>query len=72
MPVAGLTGGRLHEPPGLGLPLLLAAPAADQWLLVRTAAAGRITALSNLARQFDPGGRGTGAAPHPADWCCRR
>jgi dipeptidyl aminopeptidase/acylaminoacyl peptidase len=48
--------------------LLLPAPAARQWLLVRTSGSGRLTALSNLARQFDPGGRGTAPLPRPLAW----
>jgi hypothetical protein len=47
--------------------LLLSAPDADQWLLVRTAGGGRIVARSDIARQFDPGRR-TGTPPRPAGW----
>jgi dipeptidyl aminopeptidase/acylaminoacyl peptidase len=48
--------------------LLLPAPAAHQWLLVRTSGSGRLTALSHLGRQFDPGGRGDAPLPRPLSW----
>ncbi len=48
--------------------LLLPAPAAHQWLLVRTSGSGRLTALSNVGRQFDPGGRGAAPLPRPLSW----
>jgi hypothetical protein len=48
--------------------LLLPAPAARQWLLVRTSGSGRLTALSSLGRQFDPGGRGPAPLPRPLAW----
>jgi WD40-like Beta Propeller Repeat len=48
--------------------LLLPAPDAGQWLLVRTSGAGRLTALSNLRRQFEPGGRGRTPLPRPLGW----
>jgi hypothetical protein len=51
-----------------GRRLLLAAPGADQWLLVPAAGSGRITALSGVGRQFDPGGRSAAAPPRPAGW----
>jgi hypothetical protein len=47
--------------------LLLVAPDADQWLLVRTAGGGRIAARSEIARQFDPGRR-TVTPPRVAGW----
>jgi hypothetical protein len=47
--------------------LILAAPDADQWLLVRTAGGGRIAARSDIARQFDPGRR-TATPPRVAGW----
>jgi hypothetical protein len=51
-----------------GSRLLLAAPDADQWLLVHLGGGGRITALSGVARQFDPGSRTAAAPPRPAVW----
>jgi hypothetical protein len=51
-----------------GRRLLLAAPDADQWLLVPATGRGRITALSGVARQFDPGGRAAASPPRPAGW----
>jgi dipeptidyl aminopeptidase/acylaminoacyl peptidase len=48
--------------------LLLPAPDARQWLLVRTSGSGRLTALSDVGRQFDPGGRGTPPLPRPLAW----
>jgi hypothetical protein len=51
--------------------LLLAWRDADQWLFIRPRD-GRVVAVDNISRQFDPGG--TGAAPFPrlAGWCCAR
>jgi hypothetical protein len=51
-----------------GRRLLLAAPDADQWLLVPAGGSGRITALSGVGRQFDPGARTASAPPRPAGW----
>jgi hypothetical protein len=51
-----------------GRRLLLAAPDAHQWLIVRTSGPGRLTALSGLGRQFDPGGRGNAPLPRPLEW----
>jgi dipeptidyl aminopeptidase/acylaminoacyl peptidase len=48
--------------------LLLAAPDAGQWLLVRTSGPARLTALSRVGRQFDPGGRGPAALPRLDGW----
>jgi hypothetical protein len=62
--------GRLADPvvsPD-GHHLLVAAPDAGQWLLVRTAGGGRLTALDRVGRQFDPGGRGAAALPRPVAW----
>jgi hypothetical protein len=50
-----------------GLWLLVGAPDADQWLLVRTTGGGRIAARSDIARQFDPGRR-TPAPPRLGGW----
>jgi hypothetical protein len=48
--------------------LLLSAPDAGQWLLVRTSGPGHLTALSRVGRQFDPGGRGPAALPRLDAW----
>jgi dipeptidyl aminopeptidase/acylaminoacyl peptidase len=48
--------------------LLLPAPDAGQWLLVRTSGSGRLSALSSLGRQFDPGGSGRAPLPRPLGW----
>jgi hypothetical protein len=51
-----------------GRRLLLTSPAADQWLLVRTAGPARLTAFSGIGREFDPGERGTPRPPRPVAW----
>jgi hypothetical protein len=63
-------GGRLSDVLASpdGRRLLVSAPDAQQWLLVRTSGAGQLTALSRVGRQFDPGGRRPAALPHPDDW----
>jgi dipeptidyl aminopeptidase/acylaminoacyl peptidase len=48
--------------------LLLAAPDAGQWLLVRTSGSAHLTALSRVGRQFDPGGRGAAPLPRVEGW----
>jgi hypothetical protein len=64
--VPGRLDGLLASPDGRWL--LLAAPAADQWLLVRTTRSGRLAARSHVARQFDPAARSPGRAPRLAGW----
>jgi hypothetical protein len=64
-PVAGLTGGRLHEPPGVGLALLLAAPYAVAGpvaaeLLVAALLALGFVAAAGLARRLVPDPWATG------------
>lgn len=66
-PVAGLTGGRLHEPPGVGLPLLLAPAYAvggttGAQLLVAALLALGFVAAAALARRLVPDPWATGAA----------
>ena len=58
--------GMLVSPDGRWL--VLSAPEADQWLLVRTGAGGRISARSDVARQFDPAARSPGRAPRLEGW----
>lgn len=50
--------------------LLVAWPAADQWLFLRGPGLRRIVAVSNIGREFDPGGRGAAPFPRVAGWCC--
>jgi hypothetical protein len=49
--------------------LLVAWREADQWLFVRSSSVRKVAAVSNIARQFDPGGTGAGF-PRIAGWCC--
>ena len=49
--------------------ILLPWPAADQWLFVNTRDE-RVTAVADIARQFDADGRGNAAFPDVAGWCC--
>ncbi len=65
-PVAGLTDGRLHEPPGVGVALLLAAPYAvagstGAELLVAALLALGFVAAAGLARRLVPDPWATGA-----------
>jgi hypothetical protein len=64
--IPGRLTGMLVSPDGRWL--VLSAPDADQWLLVRTGAGGRISARSDVARQFDPAARSPGRAPRLEDW----
>jgi WD40 repeat protein len=52
--------------------LLIGWPSADQWVFVRTEGGRRVTAVSNVGRQFNPGGRGNAAFPSVSGWCCAR
>jgi hypothetical protein len=61
--------GALAWSPG-GERLLVGWPEADQWLFLRPRGPGRLSAVTNIARQFDPGATAppfTGAV----EWCCR-
>jgi hypothetical protein len=49
--------------------LLFGWAAADQWLYV-PAEGPRVTATSDIARQFDPGGTGLTPFPRIEGWCC--
>jgi dipeptidyl aminopeptidase/acylaminoacyl peptidase len=49
--------------------LLLAWPTADQWVFVHNAPGQRIAAVSEIARQFNPGHRRV-AFPTLDGWCC--
>jgi hypothetical protein len=50
--------------------LLIGWPSADQWLFVSPRPARRVTAVSNLARQFSPGVLGAPGFPRVVGWCC--
>jgi hypothetical protein len=49
--------------------LLLSWPSADQWLFLDPDRPQRTVAVSNISRQFSPGGGPTGF-PSVAGWCC--
>jgi dipeptidyl aminopeptidase/acylaminoacyl peptidase len=49
--------------------LLLGWRDADQWLFIRPSDE-KLVAVSNISRQFDPGGSGAAAFPRLAGWCC--
>ena len=53
-----------------GRHVLVAAPAAGQWLVVSTQG-GRLTAFDSVARQFDPGGDHPDPVPRPLAWIPR-
>jgi WD40-like Beta Propeller Repeat/WD domain, G-beta repeat len=44
-------------------------PAANQWLFLRSARVAGVSAVRDIARQFDPGVR-RARFPAVADWCC--
>ena len=50
--------------------LLVAWPDADQFLFIRTPGVRKIVAVSNIARQFDPGRPGRARFPEVIGWCC--
>ncbi|TMJ97487.1 MAG: hypothetical protein E6G67_02660 [Actinobacteria bacterium] len=50
--------------------LLVAWPEADQWLFVRVRGTHRISAVSGIGREFNPGGGGRPGFPALAGWCC--
>ena len=49
--------------------LLVPWPTANQWLFLRAGAAPRVTAVANIAAQFDPGAAQP-RFPRVAGWCC--
>jgi hypothetical protein len=49
--------------------LLLSWPSADQWLFLHPGRPQRTVAVSNISRQFSPGG-GPAGFPSIAGWCC--
>lgn len=50
--------------------LLLAWPAADQWLFLPASGRGRLQAISNIASVFSPGQHGPALFPRIEGWCC--
>ena len=50
--------------------LLVGRPEADQWLFLRSSGSPRIVAVSDIRREFAPGGEGGGGFPRLAGWCC--
>jgi hypothetical protein len=50
--------------------LLITWPEADQWLFVPISGRGRVTAVSDLSRQFNPGAASTSRFPSISGWCC--
>jgi len=53
-----------------GSSLVVGWPSADQLVFLRPDRPRRVTAVSNVARQFDPGGGADAAFPRISDWCC--
>lgn len=53
-----------------GSRLLLAWPAADQWLFLPTSGRGHLQAIGNVASVFSPGLRGQAPFPQIEGWCC--
>lgn len=50
--------------------LLVTWPDADQFLFLRLPGVRKISAVSGIGREFDPGGEGAGPFPRVAGWCC--
>jgi dipeptidyl aminopeptidase/acylaminoacyl peptidase len=50
--------------------LLLGWQSADQWLFIRSANVSRVSAVSSLAGQFNPGRTSRGGFPRIQGWCC--
>jgi hypothetical protein len=53
-----------------GSRLLLAWPAADQWLFLPANGRGHLQAIGNIASIFSPGLRGQATFPEIEGWCC--
>jgi hypothetical protein len=53
-----------------GSRLLLAWPAADQWLFLPVGERGRLQAIGNIASVFSPGHHGQALFPQIEGWCC--
>ena len=65
---AGVFGDLQWSPDGRWL--LVSWPSADQWLFLRMPRVRKLDAVSNIGREFDPGGTGSGAFPRVSGWCC--
>jgi hypothetical protein len=50
--------------------LLAGWPEADQFLFLRLPGVGRIVAVDDVRREFDPGSPGIGEFPRISGWCC--
>jgi hypothetical protein len=50
--------------------LLAGWPEADQFLFLRLPGVGRIVAVDDIRREFDPGSPGIGEFPQISGWCC--
>lgn len=50
--------------------LLAGWPEADQFLFLRLPGVGRIVAVDDVRREFDPGSPGIGEFPRVSGWCC--
>lgn len=50
--------------------LLVAWPAADQWVFLRVTGAPHVTAVSRITQRFSDGGDGPHAFPDLDGWCC--
>lgn len=53
-----------------GSSLVVGWPSADQFVFLRPERPRRVTAVSNVARQFDPGAGTAAEFPRISDWCC--
>ena len=53
-----------------GTRLLVTWPAADQWLFVPVSGRGKVDAVGDISRQFDPGAPGAARFPTISGWCC--
>ena len=65
---AGELDGLAWSPDGRWL--LIGWRSADQWVFVRASDAGRIVAVSDIAREFSPGSARPEPAPLISGWCC--
>lgn len=54
-----------------GSRLLLAWPAADQWLFLPVRGRGHLRAIGNITSAFSPGHRRQAPFPRIEDWCCQ-
>jgi hypothetical protein len=50
--------------------LLVSSPETDQWIFLRVGGKQRIVTVSNVVRDFDPGGVGPRDTPRLSGWCC--